>query len=90
MIFVCVINLSYCRDDAQAKMIALKEKSDKDLAQYNMELKELMRIIDHDRKLKEFMGIKSEDRSDMEGLPQSRKSHEREKLGEKEETIEVG
>lgn len=77
------------RDDAQAKMMALKEKSDKDLAQYNMELKELMRIIDHDRKLKEFMGIKSEDRSDAnEGMLPSKKSHEKDKLSDKEDAIE--
>eukprot|EP00794_Sanderia_malayensis_P007809 gene7808-8655_t len=77
------------RDDAQAKMMALKEKSDKDLAQYNMELKELMRIIDHDRKLKEFMGIKSEDRSDaQEGILTSRKAHEKERMGDKEDAIE--
>ncbi len=72
-------------------MIALKEKSDKDLAQYNMELKELMRIIDHDRKLKEFMGIKSEDRSDAhEGILTSRKAHQKDRMGDKEDAIEVG
>ena len=78
------------RDDAQAKMVALKEKSDKDVAQHHMELKELMRIIDHDRKLKAFMGIKSEDRSDAnEGMPTPRKSHEKDKAGDKDDTIEV-
>lgn len=81
---------SDCRDDAQTKMLALKEKSDKDIAQHNMELKELMRIIDHDRKLKEFMGIKSEDRSELtEGLTTARKAHEKEKMGDKDDTIEV-
>eukprot|EP00112_Aurelia_sp_Birch-Aquarium-sp1_P021069 Seg5576.1 transcript_id=Seg5576.1/GoldUCD/mRNA.D3Y31 product="Coiled-coil domain-containing protein 63" protein_id=Seg5576.1/GoldUCD/D3Y31 len=77
------------RDDAQAKMVALKEKSDKDVAQHHMELKELMRIIDHDRKLKEFMGIKSEDRSDAnEGMPTPRKLHDKDKAGDKDDTIE--
>ncbi|XP_057299829.1 coiled-coil domain-containing protein 63-like [Hydractinia symbiolongicarpus] len=78
------------RDDAQSKMLALKEKSDKDLLQYNMELKELMRIIDHDRKLREFMNIKSEDRAEMHGLSMqyNSKREEREKVGEKEETIQ--
>ena len=72
-------------------MLALKEKSDKDVAQHNMELKELLRIIDHDRKLKEFMGIKSEDRAEAhEGLTTTRKSHEKDKLGDKDDTIEVG
>ena len=80
------------RDDAQSKMIALKEKSDKDLLQYNLELKELMRIIDHDHKLKDFMNAKGEDRAEMLGLSTrmstSRKGDEREKVGDKEDTIE--
>nr|KAG5696204.1 hypothetical protein BaRGS_021689 [Batillaria attramentaria] len=52
------------RDDAQAKMIILKEKADKDMQQHNTEMKELVRIIDHDRKLKEFMGIKGQERQE--------------------------
>lgn len=52
------------RDDAQAKMIILKEKSDKDVQQHNTEMKELVRIIDHDRKLKEFMGTKGQERQE--------------------------
>lgn len=73
-------------------MIALKEKSDKELLQYNMELKELMRIIDHDKKLKEFMNIKSEDRAEMHGLTMqyaSKRGEEREKAGDREDTIQV-
>lgn len=56
------------RDEAQAKMILLKEKADKDCAQYNAEMKELMRIIDHDRKLKQFMNVKSKEREEDELL----------------------
>ncbi|CAH1775288.1 unnamed protein product [Owenia fusiformis] len=52
------------RDECQAKMILLKEKADKDLQQHNAEMKELVRIIDHDRKLKEFMGIKGQERQE--------------------------
>lgn len=73
-------------------MMALKEKADKDLAQYNMELKELMRIIDHDRKLKEFMRIKGEERAEMmEGELTSRrkKKDEKDKGDRAEETVEV-
>ena len=33
------------------------------MTQYNIELKELTRVLEHDRKLKSFMGIKSQDRS---------------------------
>ena len=58
-----IVNDFLLRNDAQSKMLTLKEKSDKDLVQYGIELKELMRIIDHDRKLREFMNAKAEDRS---------------------------
>ena len=54
------------RDDAQTKMMALKERNEKDLTQYNMEYKELMRIIDHDAKLKAFMNVKAQERSELE------------------------
>ena len=80
------------RDEAQGKMMALKEKADKDLTQYNTELKELMRIIEHDRKLKEFMRIKSEERAEMmeyELSTQRKKKDEKERGDKAEETIEV-
>lgn len=79
------------RDEAQGKMMALKEKADKDLSQYNTELKELMRIIEHDRKLKEFMRIKGEERAEiMEGELSSlkKKKDEKDKGDKAEETIE--
>ena len=88
----CTYFFNRFRDEAQSKMIALKEKADKDLVQYNMELKELIRIIDHDRKLKEFMRIKGEERAEMVdrelGLKQRKKESERQK-GDHEETVEV-
>ena len=46
-------------------MLALKERSDKDMAQQDVEMKELHRIIKHDNKLKEFMGIKVNDRLEL-------------------------
>lgn len=79
------------RDEAQGKMMALKEKADKDLSQYNTELKELMRIIEHDRKLKEFMRIKSEERAEImesELSSQRKKKDEKERGVKAEETIE--
>lgn len=45
-------------------MILLKERADKDQQQHNAEMKELLRIIDHDRNLREFMGIKGQERVD--------------------------
>lgn len=52
------------RDDAQGKIHALKAKNEKDLVQYNYEYRELMRIIDHDAKLKSFMNTKGQERCD--------------------------
>lgn len=71
--------------------MALKEKNEKDLAQYNLELKELMRIIDHDRKLKNFMGVKGQERAEEEILSARKKKSETDKPQEKgiEETVEV-
>jgi chromosome segregation ATPase len=47
------------RVEAQEKMIMLNERAEKDVQQHNAEMKELIRIIDHDRKLREFMNTKS-------------------------------
>ncbi len=52
------------RDEAQAKMILLKEKADKDLQQHNAEMKEHVRIIDHDKKLRDFMNTKCKERQE--------------------------
>ena len=66
------------RDEAQNKMLALKEKADKEMSQYNMELKELARVIDHDRKLREFMSRKDQERSqaheEMEAMKRKREA----------------
>ncbi|KXS18767.1 hypothetical protein M427DRAFT_488341 [Gonapodya prolifera JEL478] len=47
------------RDDSQSKLLALKEKSDKEHQAYLSEMKELDRILEQDRKLKEFMAAKT-------------------------------
>ncbi|XP_046339053.2 coiled-coil domain-containing protein 63-like [Haliotis rufescens] len=52
------------RDEAYNKMLALKERSEKDTSQHEMEMRELQRIIEHDNKLKEFMMIKANDRGE--------------------------
>lgn len=73
-------------------MLALKEKNDKDIAQYKTEFMELERIIDHERKLKEFMRVKGEERAEMmEGELTSRrkKKDEKDKGDKAEETIVV-
>ncbi|KAJ8021559.1 Coiled-coil domain-containing protein 63 [Holothuria leucospilota] len=64
------------RDEAQAKMILLKEKADKDMAQHQQEMKELQRIIDHEKKLREFMTIKGKEREEDEFLVALRNKRE--------------
>lgn len=49
-------------------MIMMKDKEDKDKMQLNVEVKELIRVINHDKKLKEFMKIKTQERHEDEEL----------------------
>lgn len=44
----------------------MKEKAIKDFAQYSAEMKELERVIAHERRLKEFMTTKSNERTAMD------------------------
>ena len=60
---IIMVHIFY-RDEAQAKMILLKEKADKDLQQHNAEMKEHVRIIDHDKKLRDFMNTKCKERQE--------------------------
>lgn len=66
------------REEAQAKMVLMRDKEDKDKTQLNSELKELIRVIDHDKKLKEFMKIKTQERQEDEELISWRKKKEQE------------
>eukprot|EP00002_Diphylleia_rotans_P012183 TRINITY_DN2383_c0_g1_i6.p1 TRINITY_DN2383_c0_g1~~TRINITY_DN2383_c0_g1_i6.p1 ORF type:complete len:540 (-),score=149.72 TRINITY_DN2383_c0_g1_i6:74-1693(-) len=53
------------RDEAQNRVIQLKEKSDKEIAAFEAEMKELNRIIEQDRKMKDFMKMRETgDKSD--------------------------
>lgn len=72
-------------------MMALKERNEKDMSQYNMEYKELMRIIDHDAKLKAFMNVKSQERSEFEEEEAAKRRAGAEDKAEKtaEETMET-
>ncbi len=42
----------------------MTDKAEKDNQQHNIEMKELVRLIDHDRKLKQFMKIKAAEREE--------------------------
>uniref|UniRef100_A0A8C8RM98 ODAD1 central coiled coil region domain-containing protein n=1 Tax=Pelusios castaneus TaxID=367368 RepID=A0A8C8RM98_9SAUR len=54
------------RVEALARISAMKERRCKDIAQFNVEFRELERVFDHETKLKAFMLIKLVDRSDFE------------------------
>ena len=56
----------------------MRDKEDKDKVQLNTELKELIRVIDHDKKLKDFMKIKTQERNEDEELIHWRKKKEAE------------
>ncbi|XP_026161676.1 coiled-coil domain-containing protein 114 isoform X1 [Mastacembelus armatus] len=62
-----IINLSTtaydARVEAQSKMTMMREKAVKDLAQYNIEMKELERVIAHECILKDFMTTKCSERT---------------------------
>ena len=46
-------------------MVNLKDRNQKDLAQYNIEYKELMRQLDQDAALKKFLLEKAQERSEL-------------------------
>merc|ERR1711881_634121 len=49
-------NAAYeARDSAQAQMAALKQQADKEHQEFEKEWKELGRLIENDKKMKEFM-----------------------------------
>jgi hypothetical protein len=68
-----LIELFHCREEAQTKMILIRDKEDKDKQQHYTELKEVIRVINHDKKLKEFMKIKTQERAEDEELLNYRK-----------------
>lgn len=76
MLFLQMISKTFKKsksEEAQAKMVLMRDKEDKDKMQLNSDLKELIRVIDHDKKLKEFMKIKTQERQEDEELISWRK-----------------
>jgi len=61
------------RKDANSKAIMLQNKAEKDKAAAEAEMKELERQISHDRKLRDFMKLKSQERQEDEELVTYRK-----------------
>jgi len=52
------------RVEAQEKMISLRDRAEKDVQQHTAEMKELIRVIDQDRRLRAFMNAKSKEREE--------------------------
>ncbi|KAM7542501.1 hypothetical protein Aperf_G00000010387 [Anoplocephala perfoliata] len=75
------------RDEASQRIQALSDKVDKDNQQHNMEMKELVRLIDHERKLKQFMKIKAGERDEDPQLT-AWKAKKAAELEEKREQVE--
>jgi len=58
-------NAAYeARDSAQAQMAALKQQADKEHAEFEKEWRELGKLIENDKKMKEFMRQKVRNRAD--------------------------
>ena len=66
-----------CRDEAYNKMATLKERREKDMQLHNSEMKELLRIINHDEKMKEFIRIKNNERTEYKQEKAKRDQEER-------------
>lgn len=65
------------RNEAILKMTALQEKTEKEQTQASLELKELNRVLEHERNLKEFMGKKGRSRqAELEEAEKERKKKE--------------
>ena len=54
------------RLEATARMAAMKERQQKDISQYNLEIRDLERIYAHETKLKSFLLAKLNDRMEFE------------------------
>ncbi|VDD83943.1 unnamed protein product [Mesocestoides corti] len=52
------------REEASQRIQALTDKAEKDNQQHNIEMKELVRLIDHERKIKQFMKVKAAEREE--------------------------
>ncbi|KAL2911404.1 hypothetical protein HK105_209132 [Polyrhizophydium stewartii] len=76
-------NAAYeARDEAQTKIIVLREKAEKEYQSYIQEIKELDRTLEQDRRLKEFMATKISDRSERaDGIRDGEKKGDKDALG---------
>ncbi|XP_058995925.1 coiled-coil domain-containing protein 63 [Mustela lutreola] len=82
------------RLEAMARMAAMKDRQQKDISQYNLEIRELERTYAHETKLKSFLLIKLNDRLEFEEQAKKeealkRKKHRKKTKGESFESYEV-
>jgi chromosome segregation ATPase len=86
-------NAAYeARDEAQSKILVLREKAEKESQAYVQEMKELDRILEQDRRLKEFMATKNSNRVQKVNQNANAKKGAKDTLGTKfpsQETIHV-
>ncbi|XP_048372314.1 outer dynein arm-docking complex subunit 1 [Sphaerodactylus townsendi] len=66
------------RDEAENRLGQLRDKAQKDLRQYESDLKELNRILDHDRRLDEFFTVKLQERKLTEEALKAKEKQEKE------------
>ncbi|NP_001371128.1 coiled-coil domain-containing protein 63 isoform 2 [Mus musculus] len=71
------------RVEAMARMAAMKDRQQKDISQYNLEIRELERLYDHETKLKSFLLAKLNDRSEFEDQAKKQEDVKSKKLGKK-------
>merc|ERR1719174_2940381 len=83
-------NAAYeARDSAQAQMAALKQQADKEHAEFEKEWRELGKLIENDKKMKEFMRQKVRNRAE-ESKAEASASQSRSIAGrEKNRTLET-
>ncbi|XP_016058515.1 PREDICTED: coiled-coil domain-containing protein 63 [Miniopterus natalensis] len=81
------------RLEAMARMAAMKDRQQKDISQYNLEIRELERVYAHETKLKSFLLIKLNDRMEFEEQAKKEvlkaKKHRKKSKGESFESYEV-
>merc|ERR1712203_1187443 len=70
-------NAAYeARDSAQAQMAALKQQADKEHAEFEKEWRELGKLIENDKKMKEFMRQKVRQRAEGDKAATASKAEE--------------
>ncbi|XP_061688853.1 coiled-coil domain-containing protein 114 [Syngnathoides biaculeatus] len=76
------------RVEAQSKLAMMREKAEKDLAQYNTEMRELERVISHECNLKDFIATKYSEKTGQEGTEPVSNLRDLEKKDSSEESTD--